>query len=341
MTLTIVPRAAWGARYAAGAGPAPLPATEVWLHHSVTTAPDLVPPFTDEDAAMRQLEAIGQQRFGQGVSYTFAAMPSGRIYEGHGIATKGAHTAKRNSIARAIVLVGNYDVDQPHPQQIESCAQLLVDGWRRGWWTAPKLNGGHRDAPGAQTACPGQHGEAAVTRINARAAAIVAAATITKGTDVPLTKAEIDAVAAAVWSYGLKAPGASLHSPAGAGDMLRHATATADGAYRELRAGEGHDLDVDEEALADALAPKLGPFVAKAVERLPVDQLVTISSAVTTEIGRRLAAGPTPGPMSLASVSAIASPTEPADDGQVAVDDDLAPTAAADTAVAAAPYLLR
>jgi hypothetical protein len=170
--MEIVSREQWGARYAAGSGPAPLPAAEVWLHHSVTIAPDLVPPFDDEDEAMRQLERIGQAKFGQGVSYTFAVMPTGRVYEGHGVGTVGAHTKGRNSRARAIVLVGNYDTAAPTPDQIESTAQLLVHGRLEGWWASAQLLGGHQQAPGAATACPGRYGMAAVTPINLRAAAL-------------------------------------------------------------------------------------------------------------------------------------------------------------------------
>jgi hypothetical protein len=169
-SVRIIPRAEWGARFARGFGPAPLPATEVWLHHSVTTAPDQAPPFTDDDAAVRTLESIGQQRFGGGISYTFAVTPSGRVYEGHGVDRRGAHTRGRNSIARAICLIGNYEIAHPTPAQLDSVVDLLREGHRRGWWTAPRLTGGHRDAPGAGTACPGRFAEAAIPTINSRAA---------------------------------------------------------------------------------------------------------------------------------------------------------------------------
>jgi hypothetical protein len=185
VTVEIVGRSAWGARYAPGAGAAPLPAREVWLHHSVTVAPDLVPPFDDEDAAMRQLEVIGQQRFAQGVSYTFAVMPSGRVYEGHGVGTLGAHTKGRNSIARAIVLVGNYDEAVPTAEQCEAVASLLVHGQRSGWWTAAKLTGGHQQAPYAATGCPGLHGMECIDDINARAAAPTAPAKTPRNEGAP------------------------------------------------------------------------------------------------------------------------------------------------------------
>jgi hypothetical protein len=172
--MEIITREQWGAAFEDGYGTSTLPASEVWLHHSVTVAPDLVAPFDDEDQAMRTLERIGEQRFGRGISYTFAVMPTGRVFEGHSVEREGAHTKGRNDLARAVVLVGNYDVDKPTPEMVESVAQLLVDGKARGWWKAAKLNGGHKQAPGAATACPGRHGMAVVDAINARAAKLTA-----------------------------------------------------------------------------------------------------------------------------------------------------------------------
>lgn len=175
--IEVVTRAQWGARYADGFGAAPLPASEVWLHHSVTIAPDLVPPYDDEVRAMRTLEDIGQSRFGGGISYTFGAMPTGKLYAGHSVNRMGAHTGGRNSIARAIVLVGNADTTAVTRSQVESIATLLVDGQRAGYWRTARLNGGHQQAPGASTACPGRYGMAAVAAINERAAQIAAGGT--------------------------------------------------------------------------------------------------------------------------------------------------------------------
>jgi hypothetical protein len=135
----------------------------------VTAAPDVVPPFDDDDAAVRLLESIGQQRFGGGISYTFVVTPSGRVYEGHGVDRRGAHTGGRNSISRAICLVGNYEVDRPTAAQQDSVVALLQYGSDQGWWRQPRLNGGHRDAPGASTSCPGRFAEALIPDINNRA----------------------------------------------------------------------------------------------------------------------------------------------------------------------------
>ena len=176
--MIIISRAAWGARHAAAYKnrDAPLPAARVWLHHSVTIAPDLVPPADDDDAAVRTLERIGQHRFGWGISYTFAVTPSGRVYEGHRIDGLGAHTAGQNSTSRAVCLVGDYDRRTPTGEQRRAVAELLAHGHRRGWWTQPRLAGGHRDAPGARTACPGRHGHAAIPEINQLAGRLAAGA---------------------------------------------------------------------------------------------------------------------------------------------------------------------
>lgn len=168
--MRIITRAEWGAAHDDGAGPAPLPAEEVFLHHSVTVAPDLEPPFDDDFAAIRTLERIGEERFGRGISYTFPITPAGLVFEGHGVDRKGAHTAGRNSRARAIVFVGNYDAGRPTEQQLDAAAWLLVHGWLSGWWKRAELTGGHRDV--SSTACPGRHAYAAIPVINRRAKAL-------------------------------------------------------------------------------------------------------------------------------------------------------------------------
>ena len=169
MTLRIITRAEWGARYPDGYDVAPLPAQYLWLHHSVTLAPDLLPPFDDDDAAVRLLELIGQQRFGAGMSYTFAVTPAGRVYQGVSLGRASAHTLGHNFDSRAVVLVGDYTTRRPTDAQLTAVAELVVLGRRNRWWTS-WLSGGHRDAePAGYTECPGDAGEAAIPEINRRA----------------------------------------------------------------------------------------------------------------------------------------------------------------------------
>jgi hypothetical protein len=175
--LEIIPREEWGAVHDDGFGDAPLPAEEMWLHHSAALMPDVEWVDRDRDgvddseaAAMRQLEAIGEDRFGRGISYTHGVVPAGRIYEGHGVGRQGAHTKGRNSRARAICWLGNFDVHKPTAAMIRATAWLLQEYVRRGWLLRPRLNGGHQQAPGAATACPGRYAMAAIPEINRLAA---------------------------------------------------------------------------------------------------------------------------------------------------------------------------
>lgn len=160
----LILREDWGARHDDGFADRPLPVTEWWLHHSVTVAPDLVPPFTDDDAAVRRLEEIGEDRFGGGISYTVPITPAGRAYEGHSIGRRGAHTKDHNTVAAAICFVGNYEASEPTDAQVRRAAEVLVAARRAGLSTRHTLNGGHRDLK--STACPGRHAYAAIARIN-------------------------------------------------------------------------------------------------------------------------------------------------------------------------------
>lgn len=189
----IITRAEWGARYSNGFYSAPVPWRENWAHHSVTLAPDLEwldanrdGVEDDEAQAMRTLEQIGESRFGGGISYTAAVMPSGRIYEGHGYNRQGAHTGGRNDISRAIVFVGNYDLNQPTREQIASAAWLLRFWHHQGWCPRPAFDGGHQQAPNQiATACPGRHVLAAIPEIN-RLAASAEALDLVQEDDEPM-----------------------------------------------------------------------------------------------------------------------------------------------------------
>ena len=177
--MDITARREWGAVHEAGQGVVALPVPEVWLHHSVTNVDQGVfAPADDtpeqERRAMRQLEAIGESRFGAGVSYTFAVMPSGRLYEGTGPGRLGTHTGGRNSRSHAIVLIGNYEDNHMPDAMVRAVAELLAYGKRRGWWRAARLNGGHRDLKG--TACPGINAYRRIAEINELAARIEAGA---------------------------------------------------------------------------------------------------------------------------------------------------------------------
>lgn len=160
----IISRETWGAKHNDGFYNRKVGRLDKWLHHSVTLQLAIDAALASEYREMRKLDDIGQSRFKGGISYTFVIFPSGRIYEGHSIGRVGAHTAGRNSISAGICLAGNYETNQVTAEQVASLAWLLNQGIDRGWWTEPKLDGGHRDTK--STACPGKNAYAKIPAIN-------------------------------------------------------------------------------------------------------------------------------------------------------------------------------
>lgn len=162
----IIQRSEWGARYEDGFGPRPVGNLLVYVHHSVTTAPDLLPPFTDDYAAVRALERIGEDRFGRGISYQFPITPAGLIFEGVSVDRVGAAITNYNTPTANIVWVGNYDINKPPRPMLEATDWLLHHGVAQKWWRNAQVAGGHQDAPGAQTACPGRFAESLLGQLN-------------------------------------------------------------------------------------------------------------------------------------------------------------------------------
>lgn len=167
--MKIYTRAEWGAKYQAGTGRATMPATSLWLHHTAGVAGTADATVAKDSELVRSIEQTGQTRFGAGISYTFIVTRSGRIFEGTGADRIGTHTKGLNTSGRAICLPGNYENITPTKGQLDAVAWLVAHGAKQGWWKDPKLSGGHRNAPGASTACPGKNAQAAIPNINTAA----------------------------------------------------------------------------------------------------------------------------------------------------------------------------
>lgn len=158
----IATRASWGARYDDGDKTLTGLAEEVFLHHSVTTQLADTASIAAEREQMRHIEAVGQFRFGTGISYNVLVFPSGRAYAGASWNRRGTHTGGRNSTARSICLAGNYDIYAPTDAQIVTARRIYHGGKGRLWRAAAELYG-HRDVK--STACPGRHAYAQLDTI--------------------------------------------------------------------------------------------------------------------------------------------------------------------------------
>jgi peptidoglycan hydrolase-like protein with peptidoglycan-binding domain len=167
--MKIYTRSEWSAAHPAGAGPAAKPATTLWLHHTAGKSGAVSATVEQDCALLRELEQIGQSRFGRGISYTFVITRSGRIFEGTGPGREGSHTRGLNRTGAAICLTGNYQTIEPNDKQLAALTWLVRHGAERGWWKDAQLAGGHQDAPGAATACPGRNLLSRVPEVNAAA----------------------------------------------------------------------------------------------------------------------------------------------------------------------------
>jgi hypothetical protein len=164
MTEEIRSRSSWGARYPDGDLTLSGLAAEVFAHHSVTTQLSPNASVADEEEQMRRLEAVGQSRFGTGISYNVVIFPSGRAYQGVSWNRRGTHTGGRNSTARSICFAGNYEVHKPTDAQIATAAAIYAGGKGKRWRTSAPLRS-HVDV--SQTACPGRHVRARLGEIRA------------------------------------------------------------------------------------------------------------------------------------------------------------------------------
>ncbi|WP_285103897.1 peptidoglycan-binding domain-containing protein [Promicromonospora sp. MEB111] len=149
---TINSRASWGARHDDGDKDLYGLAEEVAIHHTVTHAGGTSPK--DEREHMRELEDIGQSRFGHGISYNVLVFPSGRPYQGVSFSRRGTHTGDHNSTVRSVCFVGNFEHDTPTPAALATAAAIIAEG-RGELWERDAPVKGHRDYK--DTACPGDH----------------------------------------------------------------------------------------------------------------------------------------------------------------------------------------
>lgn len=106
---------------------------------------------------MRAIQAYHQDVKGwNDIAYSFVIDPATlTIYEGRGAGIAGGHTEGHNTISHAICVMGNFENDKVPPGLVSLLREFIAYGDARGWWRS--LSGGHRDASGASTACPGRN----------------------------------------------------------------------------------------------------------------------------------------------------------------------------------------
>lgn len=167
----IATRASWNPQYRDGVGSRAGTGLESYLHHSVTTHLPETAAVSEEQRQMRVVEAIGQQRFGGGISYTIGVFPSGRAYWGVSSAKRMSwHSGTgRNTRGIGIVLVGNYETNLIGSKAIATVATILRELHAAGVLKTASITEYHGQFKA--TACPGKNAIKAIPAINAAAAA--------------------------------------------------------------------------------------------------------------------------------------------------------------------------
>jgi hypothetical protein len=159
--MKIVTREEWGAEPPRKVSSIPLPAPELWLHHTVS--------LYRGPAGMRKLQLDHFARGFRDVGYPIVIDSlTLKVYEGAGIGVLAAHTKGHNRTGQAIALTGNYENREVSPELIARIAEVVAYGHEQGWWAQPQLTGGHRDV--RSTLCPGDNLYKAIPAINEMAA---------------------------------------------------------------------------------------------------------------------------------------------------------------------------
>lgn len=167
LTARFVSRAEWGARPPLRRSKIALPTPRLWLHHSAGQGED--------ERSVRAIQDfhMGPHRKWSDIGYSFLIdddPPDVDIFEGRGAGAEGGHTKHDNDGSHGICVMGNFMRIPPKSGTVEVLVRFIAYGHLRGWWPA-HITGGHRDAPGANTACPGDALYALIPEINERVAA--------------------------------------------------------------------------------------------------------------------------------------------------------------------------
>jgi hypothetical protein len=147
-TLTIISRAEWGAEQAdpnLQSQQDPEVFNTVVIHHSA------MPPFEGP----REIQYVHMhQRAFLDIGYHFVIDQKGRVYEGRSLSTHGAHVKNHNAGTLGIALMGNYELLEPLPEQLEQLKRLIQSLMLK--YPLTHL-AGHQDFLPGHTLCPGKN----------------------------------------------------------------------------------------------------------------------------------------------------------------------------------------
>lgn len=155
----IIPRDWWGAKPPKSTPvQIAVPTPKLYLHHAAGAVLPGDDSVSDLDLQrIRSIQSYHQVNRGwNDIAYSFLMDPDGYVFEGRGAGIAGGHTKGQNTVSHAICVMGNYDTQKLDEDLLPRIAELVRYGHSEGWWP-DQFTGGHRDAPLANTSCPGKN----------------------------------------------------------------------------------------------------------------------------------------------------------------------------------------
>ncbi|XP_028320875.1 peptidoglycan recognition protein 5 [Gouania willdenowi] len=157
----IVSREQWGAAEPRGKTAFRGRVQRVIIHHTALESCTCLTQCMQELVSIQRYHM--NQRGFDDIGYNFLVSVDGRLFEGRGWKTVGAHSKHHNADSVGIAVMGNFNDLQPTQQTLESIKQLLQLGVSRGFLEAEFTLCGHRDV--GDTQCPGEHLYAALPQL--------------------------------------------------------------------------------------------------------------------------------------------------------------------------------
>lgn len=149
--IRILGRERWGAKPPSGSYlRIDMPTPVVYVHHSASDAfgPSALRSFQNYHMTKKDMRDI---------AYSFLIDNDGTIWTGRGAGVAhGGNTGDDNRFSHSICLMGNLQNHPPSSEATLSLVTLLAFGSVTDWWELDDVRG-HRQEPGASTACPGNY----------------------------------------------------------------------------------------------------------------------------------------------------------------------------------------
>lgn len=140
--------------------------SRVTVHHEGNPGGNWDTSFSTVARSLRQIQSEHRARMrAADIGYHYVIDRTGRVWEGRSHLYQGAHVREANPHNLGVMVMGNFDLQQPTEKQLESL-QSLCHMLLHGYDLTPSALNGHCDL--ASTRCPGKNLEPYVRRLRSK-----------------------------------------------------------------------------------------------------------------------------------------------------------------------------